>query len=157
MTPSRSNRTASYRSRLMRLLSGCGMNRSPVTQAPERITAPRRELVEERSVPNSYCRYFAVVAKHAQRARIQQKMLTTASKQADPARHQHAQHVSMREQCCIAIERARPGDHPVHAGTHVLRCLAARAPVAEEEPTRGHLLDLLGRQPLVLAVVPLSR
>src|SRR4029077_35814 len=121
MTPSRSNRTASYRPRLTRLLSGCGMNRSPVTQTPERTIAPRCELVEERSVPNSYGRYFAIVAKHAQRARTQQKMLATAGRQADPARHEHAQYVSMREQRCVAIDRARPGDHPVHAGTHVLR------------------------------------
>src|SRR5262249_43135628 len=82
-------------------------------------------------------------------------MLTTAGRQADPARYEHAQHVSMRKQRYVAIDRARPGDHPVDAATNLLWCLAAWASVPEEEPPRPHFLDLLGRQPLVVAVVPL--
>src|SRR5262245_22914461 len=83
-------------------------------------------------------------------------MLTTARRQADPSRHEYAQHVSTCKQRRVAIERAQPGDHTVDARTHLLRCLAAGASVPEEEPTRNRLLDLLGHQLLVLAEVPLN-
>ena len=63
----------------------------------------------------------------------------------------------MREQRDVAVDRARPGYHPVHARTHLFRRLAARASIPEDQPARRHLVDLLGRQSLVLAVVPLDQ
>ena len=67
--------------------------------------------------------------------------------QPDPARHKHAQHVSMREQRDIAVDRTRSGYHPIHPCTHLLRRLAARASIPEDQPARRDLMDLLGRQP----------
>jgi hypothetical protein len=67
---------------------------------------PRCDLIEERSVPGPYSRYFAVVAQHAKRARIQQKVLTAAGAQPDPARREHAQHMSVRKQHSIAVDSA---------------------------------------------------
>ena len=55
------------------------------------------------------------------------------------------------------VDRARPGDHPIHPRAHLLRRLAARASIPEDQPVRRRLADLLGRQSLVLAVVPLDQ
>src|SRR5262249_21044401 len=56
-----------------------------------------------------------------------------------------------------AVDRARPGDHPVHTRTHLFRRLTARASIPEDLPARRGLVDLLGRQSLVLAIVPLDQ
>ena len=82
-------------------------------------------------------------------------MLSGAWREPDPSCREDAQHVAVREQRGIAVNRTRPGNHPVDARTDLIRCLATRASVPEDEPARRHVLDLLGRQALVLAVVPL--
>lgn len=64
--------------------------------------------------------------------------------------------MAMREQRDIARGGTRPGDHPVYPRTHLLRRLAARASVSEDQPARRGLVDLPGCQTLVLAVVPTS-
>ena len=111
-------------------------------------------LLDERSVPDSHGGYSPVVAEDTQRSRIQQKVLTTACRQSDPSRHEHAQHVSVREQRNVAVDRARAGDHTVHARTDLLRRLAAWSFIPKEQPTRRHAVDLPRRQSLVVAVVP---
>ena len=100
--------------------------------SPPRIPA----LVDERSVPDLHGGYSPVVAEDTQRSRIQQKVLTAARGQSDPSRHEHAQHVSVREQRDVAVDRARAGYHPVHPRTDLLRRLAARAAIPKEQPTR---------------------
>src|SRR5262249_60774501 len=114
-------------------------------------------LVEEWPVPDPHGGYGAVVPADPQVAGVQQKMLAAARGQPDPARHEHAQHVSVREQRKVAVDRARPGYYPIHSRSNLLRRLAARASIAEEQPARRDLANLLGRQPLVLAVVPLDQ
>jgi hypothetical protein len=52
---------------------------------------------------------------------------------------------------------ARPGDHPVHTGTHLFRRLTARASIPEGQRVRRNLVDLVRRQSFVLAVVPLDQ
>ena len=64
--------------------------------------------------------------------------------------------MSMREQCDVAADGAGTGYHPVYARAHLLRCFSARAAIPENQPTRRYLVDLLGRQALVLTVVPLA-
>ena len=98
-----------------------------------------------------------IVAEDAQGARIQQKMLTATCRQPNPARRQHAQHVSVREQRDVAVDGAGPGYHPIDPGAHLLGRLAARASVPEDQPVRRDLVDLLRRQSLVHPVVPLDQ
>src|SRR5262249_821225 len=102
ITPSRSRRTASYLSRVItRLLLGCRIERSPVGHPFSLIRSSRspahRALADERPVPDPHSRYLAVVAGDTQGTRIQQKMLAAARGQPDPARREHAQHMSVRE------------------------------------------------------------
>src|SRR5262245_3150509 len=164
ITPSRSRRTASYLSRMItRLLLGCRIERSPVTKGHPfpLIQSSRRPahraLADERPVPDPHSRYRAIVAEDTQGTRIQQKMLAAARRQLDPARREHAQHMSVREWRDVVVDRARPGDHPVDTRTHLFRRLTARASIPEDQPIRRNLTDLLGRQSLELAVVPLDQ
>src|SRR5262249_60050332 len=119
ITPSRSRRTASYLSRLItRLLLGCRIERSPVTKGHpfplirSSRSPAHRALADERPIPDPHCRYRAVVAEDTQGTRIQQKMLAAARGQPDPARREHAQHMSVRDSREDAVDRARAGDHP---------------------------------------------
>ena len=63
----------------------------------------------------------------------------------------------MGEDHGIALDRPHPGDHPIDAGTHLLGRLAAGAAIPEDQPARRELADLLRRQPLIFAVVPLGQ
>ena len=47
-------------------------------------------------------------------ARIEQEVLSGTRRQPDPARHQYAQHVSVREQGDVALHGARPSDHSIN-------------------------------------------
>ena len=84
-------------------------------------------------------------------------MLSGARRQANPAHHEHPEHMAMREQRDICVGRAGPGYHPVHPRAHLLRRFAARASIPEDQPTRRALVDLLGRQSFLLPVVPLGQ
>src|SRR5262245_25388374 len=84
-------------------------------------------------------------------------MLAASRGQSDPTRYEHAQHMSMREQNDVAVDRARAGYHPVHPRPDLLWRLAARASIRENQPARGDLVDLLRRQSLVLAIVPFDQ
>jgi hypothetical protein len=60
----------------------------------------------------------------------------------------------MRKQRNIAAHGAGTGYHSVDAGTNLLGRLATWAAIPEDQPARRDLVDLLGRQCLVVAVVP---
>jgi hypothetical protein len=59
-----------------------------------------------RSVPDPYSGYVAVVAQDTQGAGTQQKVLAAARGEPNPARGEHAQHMSVREQSNITINLA---------------------------------------------------
>jgi hypothetical protein len=61
------------------------------------------------------------------------------------------------EQRHVAIGCAGAGDNPVHPCTYLLRRFAARTSILENQPAWRLLMDLLGRQPFILAVVPLGK
>src|SRR5271165_1364092 len=84
-------------------------------------------------------------------------MLSSAWSKAYPTRHEHAQHVSVREQSNVAIKCARPANDPIRAGADLLRSPATGTSIAEYQPAGGDLSDLAGRQSLVCAVVPLHQ
>src|SRR5271165_380622 len=84
-------------------------------------------------------------------------MLAATRGQPDPPRRKDAQNVSVREQDNIAVDGARPGDHPVDPRSHLLRRLSRRASVPEDNPARRDLTDLLRRLSLVVAIVPLDQ
>ena len=46
-------------------------------------------------------------------------MLPCGHRQAEPARPQDAQYMPMGEDHDIALDGARPGDHPIGTGTHL--------------------------------------
>src|ERR1700738_4189288 len=113
-------------------------------------------LTSEGSVPDLHSGYIAVIAKDTQGAGIEQEMLASAGGQPDPPCHQGAQHVSVGKQRTVAIGTPRSRNHPIHPRTHLLWRLTARASIPEDQPARRHLMDLLRRQSLILAVVPLG-
>ena len=61
-------------------------------------------LADKRPIPDPHGRYVAVVAEHAQGARIQQEVLPGARGQPEPARREDAQHVAVREQRDVALD-----------------------------------------------------
>jgi hypothetical protein len=65
--------------------------------------------------------------------------------------------VSVREERDVGVDGAGPGYHPIDSRAHLLRGLAARTSVPEDQLAEHNLVDLLGRQSLVLAVVHSAR
>jgi hypothetical protein len=84
-------------------------------------------------------------------------VLPGARRRPDPARYEYAQHVPVGEQRNVAIDRAGPGYHTVHPRTHLLGRLPVRTSIPEDQPARCRLVDLLRRQTLVFAVIPLDQ
>ena len=81
-------------------------------------------------------------------------MLSGARWKPDPARRENPEYVSVRKQSDIALNGANAGNHSVRPCTDLLGCFSARAAVAENHPAGPFLVDLLGRQTLVLTIVP---
>ena len=71
-------------------------------------------------------------------------------------RREHAQEVAVREEQHRPLRGRHPVEHPRRPRPNLLRGLAARHRAGEDRPARIVLADLVGRQPLVLAVVPLD-
>src|ERR1700730_17187345 len=117
-TPSRSSRTASYRSLLKaRSFSDPRVDRSPlasliVLSSHFLFIVARCPLTSEGPVPDLHSGYIAVIAKDAQGAGIEEEMLATAGGQPDPPRHQGAQYVSVGKQPNVAIGTPRSRNHP---------------------------------------------
>src|SRR5580692_2584634 len=140
-----------------RSLSGCRIVRSPVIFIlPVSTSLPIVALTDEGSVPDFHGGYVAVIAEDAQGAGIEEEMLASAGGQSDPPCHQGAQHVSVGKQRNVAIGTPRSRNHPIHPGTHLLWRLTARASIPKDQPARRHRMDLLRRQSLILAVIPLG-
>ena len=57
---------------------------------------------------------MAVITKNADRAGIEQKMLTIFDGKADPSGCQHPQHMPMREHRNISIGCPRAGNYPIN-------------------------------------------
>ena len=84
-------------------------------------------------------------------------MLPAERGQPNPPRRENAQNVSVREQHDIAVDGARPDDHSVDPCSHLLRPLSSRASVSKDEPAWRDVMNLLRRQSLVVAIVPLDQ
>jgi hypothetical protein len=84
-------------------------------------------------------------------------MLSPVRRQSDPSRDKGAQHMAMGEQGNISFRGARLSDDPIHSSSDLLRRLAARSTVAEDQPTRSRFVNLLRGQSFVLAVIPLHQ
>src|SRR5262249_14958770 len=102
-------------------------------------------------------RYITVVAQDAQRACVQEKVLAGTRGQPDPARREHAQHMSVREQQNIATEGARARDDAIDPSANLLGRFATCAAVSEDQPAPLYFVDLLRGLALVLAVIPLGQ
>jgi hypothetical protein len=70
------------------------------------LICPLTDFWSERPVPDPYGGYVAVVAQDAKGARTQQKVLAAACRQPNPPRDEHAQHMSVREENDITLNRA---------------------------------------------------
>src|SRR5262245_61020205 len=103
----------------------------------------------QRSIPDLDGRYLLIVAEHAQRTGIEQKVLPREHRQSDPARCEHAQNMSMRKQRDIARRTAGPRDDPVSARAHLRRRLASGTAIPEQQPIGRLFVNLLGRETLV--------
>src|SRR5215468_524592 len=82
-------------------------------------------------------------------------MRAGGGRQADPARDQDPKDVAVGEQNDVAGGAADSRDDAIDARADLRWRLAARTAVAKEHPVRLLVMDLLGRESLVLAVVPL--
>src|SRR5262249_29434432 len=125
--------------------------------SPRRLPSPRgpAALLDERAVPDMHRGGVSIVTEHGKSSRIEQEVLSGARRQPDPAHAEHAQHVTMGEQRDVAAGPPHPGDHAVHPGSHLFRRLAVWAAIAKQLPVGASLVDLLGREALVVSVVPL--
>src|SRR5690349_21018621 len=137
ITPSRSSRTASYRSLLRaRSSSERGVDRPPfasliVSSSHLLFIVDRCPLISEGPVPDLHSGYVAVIAKDAQGAGIEEEMLASAGGQSDPPCHEHAQHVPVGEQRHVAIGCTGSGYHPIHPRAYLLRLLATGASISK--------------------------
>jgi len=82
---------------------------------------------------------------------------TVLWRQAEPARCEHAQQVTVGEQGDVAGRASQVLDQGIHARADIGGPLSAGTAVAPEAPARAPLVDLGGRDPLVLTVVPLEQ
>ena len=98
--------------------------------------------------------HVVLVAERAQARGAEQEVASAGRGQPQPARAEHAQDVTAREQEHVTARRAHARDHPVGARAGVRRRLAVRAAVAKELPTGPSLQDLGRSLALVVAVVP---
>ena len=98
-----------------------------------------------------------VISEHTQSARTQEKMLPATHRQPDPSRGENAQNMTVGKYRDVTLHRTHSGNHSVHASTYVFRTFAARASIAKDQPAWCDLLDLVGRESLVPAVVPLDK
>src|SRR5678816_2830493 len=103
----------------------------------------------ERSVPDLHCRRLPVMGEDAQRRGIEQEMLATFGRKADPPRDQNAKEVAVGEQRRVARGGANSRDHPIDPGADLHGALAPGATVAEQHPVRRPGLDLCRRESLV--------
>ncbi len=87
----------------------------------------------------------------------QRKPRPRARLHRDPARREHAQHVTVGERERVAAGGPQTGKRTIGARPHVGGLLPAGAAVAPQVPVRVALADLGRRQPLVVAVVPLPQ
>src|SRR5215469_13839630 len=100
ITPSRSSRTASYRSRVIAYpLLGCRVGRASFVSL---TVASSLFLIlsanQKRPIPDPHGGHVAVIAEDAQGASIEQEMLPGSCMQSNPARAKDAQHMPVREQ-----------------------------------------------------------
>src|SRR5262249_6669995 len=117
------------------------------------VTSPSYST-RERSIPELHRGRVAIVAEDVQGRGVEQEVLAGAGRQTDPAGDQHAKNVAVSEQRDVARRRADARQDPVDPRADLRRSLAARTAVTEDHPARRLRVDLLGREPLVLAVVP---
>ena len=113
--------------------------------------------VHERSIPDSNCRKFVVVAQDAQSAGVQKKMTRPVRGQPNPTRNERPQNVSMPKDSNIPISVAQPGYHAVHSQAYAFRRFAPRATISKNKPARRDLENLFGRQALIFSIVPFQQ
>jgi hypothetical protein len=93
----------------------------------------------------------------ADRGGAEREVAGVGGGEADPAGADHAQDVAVREERGVAAVLERPGDGPVGALAGLLGRLALGGTVLPQPPAGTALADLVGRQPLVGAVVVLAQ
>src|SRR5215831_15157298 len=114
-----------------------------------------RTWSDEWRIPALHRRHAVIGAHRAQSGSLEQEMTTPRGRQPQPASTEYTQHVAVREYRHIPRRGADARDHPIDALAHLIRALAARATIAENEPLGPHGADLLRRKSLVVAIVPL--
>src|SRR5262245_21717759 len=75
----------------------------------------RITVVEKRTIPDTHGWNTAVIGEYAEVTCAQQKVLACTRRQPKPARCEHAQNVSVREERDIATGGPRTREHAVHS------------------------------------------
>src|SRR3954469_3360571 len=116
-----------------------------------------RISARNRDVPAPDHTLVALVAERAERPRVEREQPPVRRRETEPASRQHSQEVPVREDEHVPLDREQLLDHAVGPSRELLDALAAQRPVAPDRPVGDLLADLRGRQPVVLAVVPLGQ
>src|SRR6266508_6311163 len=98
---------------------------------------------------------LVLLPEHAQGGRVEREVAASRCRQPEPVRGQDAEHVRVREERNVAVERGTARDHPVGARAHLVGRFAAADAAGPDGPAGRLLADLRGGTPLVRAVVPL--
>jgi len=119
---------------------------------------PRVQLVNA-CIPQDDHRLIRVgvlARKYAQRRGVEQKALSVADRQTDPAGGEGTEEVTVREHGHVTARRAEPRQNPVDTRGDLGRRLAAGTAVLEQIPVRVAQADVRRGNAFVFAVVPLG-
>src|SRR5687767_12320384 len=119
----------------------------------------RVQLVEA-CIPQDDHRLIGIVVlarQYAQRRRVEQKMLSLADRQTDPAGGEGTQEVAVREHGHVTAPGAEPRENPIDTRGDLGRRLAAGTAALEQIPVRVAQADVRGGNAFVVAVVPLGQ
>src|SRR5215471_15896181 len=84
-------------------------------------------------------------------------MLPCRRGKAKPAIAEDSEHVTVCEQYDIALDVADFLDYAIDPRSDLFWLLSTRTAISNDEPARGHRVDLVRRQSLIAPIVPLDQ
>src|SRR5262249_33114123 len=95
-----------------------------------------------------------LVPHRTEAGRAQEEIPARRRLEPEPARGEHSEEVSAREEKHVALDGPHPPDHAVGSRPDLIRRLASRAAVAEQLPVATLRVDLGAGTTFIGAVVP---
>ena len=116
-----------------------------------------RIVAEGLGVERNHDGRFMFVTEDVDHSSLKDKMTSFDGWKLQPARDQDTQDMAMGEEDHIIPDRLGPGNDPVTALGYLLGGVTVRSRMGEYGPVRILLPDLLGGDPLVVAIMPLGQ